>query len=179
MINLKKVAGRFWLMDNEEVHEMVQNITAGAEPLDWALKHGLHRLELNTWGGVTATIYVEGIRPLQTELIRESFHDAISFAIILIGIQYGEITEDLVKFVHPTGVIKDVEYTNGSGGITLVLEDGTRLMGDQGMTIRAFDDMLGDVIGADHSFDPDKIIGTKIKYIEENGFMTSVDLDED
>ena len=63
------------------------------------------------------------------------------------------------------GTIQSVDHTPGSGGITLVMEDGTRLMGDNGPTIRSLDSMFGNVIGEGHSFNPGSLIGKKIKYI--------------
>jgi len=77
-----------------------------------------------------------------------------------------------------TGVIKDLEHTSGSGGITIVMEDGTRLLADNGPTIRSFDAMYGDVIiPGEHTFDKSKVIGKKIKYhIDDYGFMDGMDV---
>jgi len=65
----------------------------------------------------------------------------------------------------PVGTIKDIEHISGSGGITIVLEDGTRLFGDNGPVVRAFEDMFGNVIRQDHTFNKDMVIGKQIEYL--------------
>ena len=75
-----------------------------------------------------------------------------------------------------TGIIKDIEAPAGSGGLTIILEDETRLFGDNTMIVRAFEEMFGDVIQAGHCFDPSKVIGKKIQYsVDAIGIMEYID----
>ena len=75
----------------------------------------------------------------------------------------------------PQGIIADIEHTHNSGGITIVLENGIRLYGDNGMTVRALDDTFGGVIDHDsHTFDPGAVIGKTIAYDASGGILESI-----
>jgi tRNA uridine 5-carbamoylmethylation protein Kti12 len=77
-----------------------------------------------------------------------------------------------------TGVIKEILHTPGSGGISIVLEDGQVLRGDNGSTVRALDDIFGDVITDGHCFDPSGVIGKEIRYgLETWGGLAWIDAD--
>lgn len=75
-----------------------------------------------------------------------------------------------------TGTIKEIITTPGSGGITIEFEDGTQVFADNGPTIRSFDSMFEDVITEGGCFDPEKIIGKKIRYsLTDYGTMDSME----
>ena len=64
----------------------------------------------------------------------------------------------------PVGKISNIEVPRGSGGVTIVFEDGAKVFADNGPFFRAMDDAVGDVIQPDHSVDLTQIIGLTIEY---------------
>jgi len=79
------------------------------------------------------------------------------------------------------GTIAGIDYTNGSGCITLVMEGGKRVTGDNGVTVRALEAMFGDVIGVGHTFNTKGLTGKKIKYVTaewSDTFMEYMDVDD-